>query len=191
MIMGLERLDRITAFMEEQSGPMRPVEFPPPRHPGPPSTIREEQETASSTADTPNRREQNGGAQPSSSGEAPEQDGGLRPESSAASRERLSSSLGAGTSADGMSGRDRVNAAIASLEIREEAAHKAPTLERKNSQTESLDGEVCSIVLFEWCKSPQQCQDTPSPLPGASLCRYVALYSVLSLERVMWTQCKM
>ncbi len=142
MIMGLERLDRITAFMEEQSGPMRPVEFPPPRHPGPPSTIKEDQESDSARGYS---QDSSGGAQqqPSSSSGSRAQDGGLRPESSADSRERLASSAGAGTSGDGMSGRDRVNAAIASLEIREELSQAVAALDSRKSHTESLDGQVC------------------------------------------------
>ncbi len=151
MIMGLERLDRIMAFTEEQSGPSGPVDFPPPRHPGRPSTVRGEQGRAS--GDGQNGQKQNGGVVGSSAREAAAQDRGAGAESSAASRDQLASSSGAGPSGDAMSGRDRVNAAIASVGSREHAPQQETSPDRRKSLTASLDGEVRSrtIEFACWC----------------------------------------
>ncbi|CAL8461897.1 g1428 [Coccomyxa elongata] len=147
MIMGLERLDRIMAFTEEQSGPSGPVDFPPPRHPGRPSTVRGEQGRAS--GDSQSGLKQNGGTAGSGAREAPAQDTGARAESSAASRDQPASSGGAGPTGDAMSGRERVNAAIASVGSREHAPQQEASPDRRKSLTASLDGEgrVRSLAL--------------------------------------------
>ncbi len=149
MIMGLERLDRIMAFTEEQSGPSGPVDFPPPRHPGRPSTVRGEQGRAS--GDSQNGLKQNGGTAGSGAREVPAQDTGAGAESSAARRDQPASSSGAGPTGDAMSGRERVNAAIASVESREHAPQQEVSPDRRKSLTASLDGEVCSCTIENIC----------------------------------------
>lgn len=157
MIMGLERLDRITAFMEEQAGPMRPVEFPPPRYPGPPSTIREEPEAQPpSVGGGQELREQNGShtassgsGGSSSNGTPPLPDGSIGPEQ----RGRLASSAGASTSAAAASpsGRERVNAAVAAVGKREELAQRAPSVsavDSRRSSDASLDGQARLLPLL-------------------------------------------
>ena len=123
MIMGLERLDRITAFTEEQSGPLSPVEFPPPRaagaSAGASSTIREEEPEQSGTSERGGAGEEAGAF---GRGPAWEQQSGAEGDAALAGRSRDDA------------GRERVAAAVAAAA----GAGRGSSQEQLSSKSASL-----------------------------------------------------
>jgi hypothetical protein len=169
MIMGLERLDRITAVMQEQAGPLQPVEFPPPRHPGPSSQL-----TATAIREDPAERPRRDGAASlsgsmasasSSQSIAEAANGQARMgspdktrDANGGSRERLASSAAGGPSYDS-AGRDRVSAGVAAaaamrnMRDGQSLSGRSATVDSAKGRPAQLDGQVGALshVPFPAC----------------------------------------
>lgn len=164
MIVGLERLDRITILTAEQHGlPLQPVDFPPPRPRGPPSqiaaaSIREESPQSTGAGSAPGSAigtavaglaaaEEGKRSERGMSGPAGSTGAGLGTENLESYGERLASSAAAGPSYDA-AGRDRVSAAVAAAaamrNMREEhtLSQRAATLDSTIAKGVTLIGQV-------------------------------------------------